>query len=594
MVKKTYLKSIRKTLTGNISRFLVMCLVIMLGICFVSGLGTLSSSLTHSIKEYYEELEGLDLIIKTKNETGFTMEEITSIEQNPYVDKIKKITSIDKENTRLIIGDLKDDSFHKLSIVEGRFIENNNEILVDRTSKVKLNELVELNGEKYKVVGIVNNPSYYVTEKEISIYGEELDYIYYLDSSFYDNMIKYVTSDIHVKLDKNKISNNIFSKDYEKDIKKISESLEKINDNFIVLSLEENLSFALTKSYGQKIEILSSIFPLFFILVSSLVVYSCNSRLISDERPIIGCYRSLGINKMKIVFKYLSLSFITCLIGSIIGFFLGIYLIPKVVYPALEAMFLMPQMTSHKDILPGILTSVILISILSLITLIEVLKELSYKPCELLKHKSPIKGKKILLERFSFIWKRLKFKYKSSLRNVFRYKVNLILTIISVSSSTALCFAGFGLYSVATNPKTTEIPLSMADSFALISSVIIIFAALLCILVVFNITNMNIQERKREIATLRVLGYQKEEVSFYIYREINFITFIGLILGLPLGYIFLNYMFKLLEFGNIKNVYWYYYLITVLIVIIFIFLAEILLTKKIHKIDMNGSLKSNE
>ena len=99
----------------------------------------------------------------------------------------------------------------------------------------------------------------------------------------------------------------------------------------------------------------------------------------------------------------------------------------------------------------------------------------------------------------------------------------------------------------------------MADSFSLISVVIIAFAAILCILVIFNITNMNIGERKREIATLRVLGYQQSEVSLYIYREINITTMLGVLLGIPLGYLLLNFLFEFLEFGNIKNVNWYFW-----------------------------------
>ena len=134
----------------------------------------------------------------------------------------------------------------------------------------------------------------------------------------------------------------------------------------------------------------------------------------------------------------------------------------------------------------------------------------------------------------------------------------------------------------------------MADSFSLISVVIIAFAAILCILVIFNITNMNIGERKREIATLRVLGYQQSEVSLYIYREINITTMLGVLLGIPLGYLLLNFLFEFLEFGNIKNVNWYYYGITVVMSVVFVLVAEILLNKKIHKVAMNGSLKSNE
>lgn len=592
MVKKTYLKTIKKTLTGNISRFLVMSLVVMLGICFITGLGTLSSSLTDSINEYYNDQKGLDLIIKSKSKTGFTPDEINNIKSNKNISKLYSLTSIDNLDTRLIILDFNNNTFHNLSIIKGRAIKNEKEILVDRISNIPLNKRITLNNEEYTVVGIVNNPSYYCREKELSIYEEELNNIYYLDTNYYNNPLKYLKTDIYVKL--KDTPKNIFSDDYEDKVQSIKKDLKKDNKNIEVLTLEENLSYALTKSYGEKIDLISYIFPLFFILVSALVVYSTIKRLIEEEREIIGCYTSLGIPKNLIILKYFLFTLITTLLGSILGFILGINLLPNVIYPAFDALFFMPKMTTYRVISPGIITLCLMIIILSIITIILVINQLKGPASNLLRPVSPTPGKKILLERIPFIWKKLKFKYKSSLRNIFRYKINFFMTIISVSGATALTFAGFGLYAIAIDPNTDRIPLSMANSFALISIVIIIFAALLAILVVFNITNMNIQERIREIATLRVLGYQKREVSLYIYREINITTFMGVLIGLPLGYVLLNFLFEFLEFGNIKDVNLYYYLLTIILVMLFSIIAEILLNKKIHNVDMNGALKIND
>lgn len=592
MVKKTYLKTIKKTLIGNISRFLVISLVVMLGICFITGLGTLSSSLTDSINEYYNDKDGLDLIIKSKSQTGFTPAEITNIKKNKNIKDLKEITSIDNSDTRLIILDFNNKNFHNFSIIEGREIKNDKEILVDRISNIPLNKTITLNNEEYKVVGIIENPSYYVVEKELSINKEELNNIYYLDTNYYNNPLKYLKTDLYLKL-KN-TPQNIFTDEYKDLTQKVKKELKKDNPNIEVLTLEENLSYALTKSYGEKIELISYIFPIFFILVSALVVYSTINRLIEEEREIIGCYTSLGIPKKDIILKYFSFTLITTIMGSTLGFILGINLLPTVIYPAFDALFFMPKMTNYRVVAPGLITAILMILILSIITIILVINQLKGPASNLLRPKSPTPGKKILLERIPFIWKNLKFKYKSSLRNIFRYKVNLFMTIISVAGSTALTFAGFGLYAIAIDPDTDRIPLSMANSFALISIVIIIFAALLAILVVFNITNMNIQERKREIATLRVLGYQKKEVSLYIYREINITTFTSTLIGLPLGYLLLNFLFEFLEFGNINDVPWFYYLLTVLLVMIFSIIAEILLNKKIHNIDMNGALKIND
>lgn len=591
MVRKTFFKSTLKTFTENISRFLVICFVVMLGIAFVSGLGTLSSSLTRSINNYYKNNNGADLIIKTKSETGFTLDEIKKIEDTNKVVGVRPITSIDNDNERVIISDFNNNSLNKLSITSGEKITGPNEILVDRVSKAKIGDTVKVLGSNFKVVGVVSNPSYYVMEPEQSIHNKDLDNIYYLDSNYYDNQVKYLVTDLYVKLD---VPFDIFSNKYKNEVKKVVSNIESENSNFVVLPLDKNLSFALTKSYGEKIDVIASIFPLFFIVVSVLVVYSTITRLISEEREIIGCYRSLGISKGVVVIKYFVFTFLSVFIGALLGFFIGINLIPSVVYPAFDAMFFMPDMTGYRDIMSGIITGLAMLIILCFITILSVISLMKGVSADLLKPKAPKAGKKILMEKIPFLWKRLSFKYKSSFRNIFRYKVNLFMTIISVAGSTALTFAGFGLFAIAISPNTDKIPISMADSFALISLVIISFAAILCILVIFNITNMNIQERKREIATLRVLGYQQNEVSGYIYREINITTLMGIIIGIPLGYIFLNFLFEFLEFGNIKDVNFYYYLLTIVMIIVFVLLAEFLLKRKIRKVDMNGSLKSNE
>ena len=157
----------------------------------------------------------------------------------------------------------------------------------------------------------------------------------------------------------------------------------------------------------------------------------------------------------------------------------------------------------------------------------------------------------------------------------------------------ALVLAGFGLYDLSQHPEATGLPGGMAESFAPISLVVILFAAALCVLVVYNLTNMNIGERSREIATLKVLGYRAGEVAGYVYREVFIMAIFGIILG-PLGYGFLYFVFAYMDFGSMSVVQWQSYLYSVLLVFLFIILVDLLLIPKIRKIDMNASLKSVE
>lgn len=167
------------------------------------------------------------------------------------------------------------------------------------------------------------------------------------------------------------------------------------------------------------------------------------------------------------------------------------------------------------------------------------------------------------------------------------------MTVVSVAGSTALVLAGFGLRDVSLN-EDVGILAGFADTFALISMVIILFAAALCVLVIYNLTNMNISERKREIATLKVLGYRDSEVSGYIYREVLIMAVFGIIIGLPLGFGLLYFVFGYLDFGSVSMVKWYSYLISAILVLVFVGFVDLLLFRKIRKVDMNDSLKTLE
>ena len=127
-----------------------------------------------------------------------------------------------------------------------------------------------------------------------------------------------------------------------------------------------------------------------------------------------------------------------------------------------------------------------------------------------------------------------------------------------------------------------------------ISAVVVIFAGLLTVLVIYTLTNINISERNREIATLMVLGYQDNEVSGYIFREIFINSFIGILFGYPLSCLFSLLVFSTMGVGTLGGISWFMWLITPLIVLFFTWLVTLALRYKIVKVNMNESLKAIE
>jgi putative ABC transport system permease protein len=205
----------------------------------------------------------------------------------------------------------------------------------------------------------------------------------------------------------------------------------------------------------------------------------------------------------------------------------------------------------------------------------------------LLTPKAPKSGKKVILERIPLIWKALSFKYKSTCRNVLLFKSRFLMTVVSVIGATVLVFAGMGLLDCTSLMENTEV-------LMLISGVLIVFSAVLCALVIYNLTNINVSERTREIATLMVLGYDDNEVSGYIFREIYIMSAIGAVLGVPLGVLFIDFVFALIDFGSLGDIRWWSYVLTPCLTMLFSFLSTLLLRKKITKTDMIASLKTIE
>jgi putative ABC transport system permease protein len=230
-------------------------------------------------------------------------------------------------------------------------------------------------------------------------------------------------------------------------------------------------------------------------------------------------------------------------------------------------------------------TMTIIVIATTLLTLIYGLRSLKKQPATLLLPKAPKAGKKVILERIPFIWNALSFKYKSTFRNVLLFKSRFLMTVVSIIGSTVLVFSGLGLMDCSVNMENGE-------SLITISVALVIFSALLCALVIYNLTNINVSERTREIATLMVLGYNNNEVTGYINREVYIMGIIGALLGIPFGIIFIEFVFDLVSIGTLSEINWWTYVITPLTTLLFTFLSTLLLRKKILSTDMNTSLKT--
>lgn len=565
-----------------------------------------------------------------------------------------------------------------------------------------------------------------------------------------------------------------------KEITNAKEDLAKIEKPvWYLLDRSDNSGYISYKEDVVKVEAISKTLPIFFIIVAMLVCLNSLSRLIEEERTEIGILQAIGYSKLRITASYILYVFIAAFAGIAIGLTIGYSIIPKIVYGVFLSRYYVPKLITIISPLPFSLVIAITLLLVVIVVLIASLKELKEVPANLLRPKAPKAGKKVFLEKISFIWNKLSFTWKVTIRNLFRYKKRIIMTTLGVAGCTALLLTGLGLNDsinniaklqygkiikydamfildksqneigddltslfknngildpalikeeaykfsfdnktedaylvvpfdnkelasyIYLNSKTTSKVVSIPEFGALITEqmaellnakkgetieirnsdnelfiiyisdivenytshyiymssnyyqkvfnektsynmiiaslkakpstnvaltehnilsvnytedilgsfnsfvsglnkiiyLIVICACALALIVLYNLTIINISERKREVATLKVLGFNDQEISNYIYRETIILTILGIGIGLVLGIFLHKFIIYTAETDNIlfiKKIKWYSYLISAFITIIFSFIVQLIISKTLKSINMIESLKSVE
>lgn len=614
VINKIYGKTVYKTIASKFVRFLVNVLIVTLAIAIASALGMLPFSFKDSYIKNFTNYTTPDVIMKCTNENGFSKEDEKKLHEINNVNETYSFFSIDLLNNgkyeRLYFMDFYSNTIADPKIVHGRMPKNYNEIIinknVDGTSNYKIGDkivfeeyLFDLNkkNKEFIVVGIVDSPLYSTMHPERAMIPDKEEYV---DSIFYISLDTVPTiisdrlpkTDIYVTM---KEKSGYMTDEYDRESKAFAEAIkEKFPNDVVLLTLNENTSYALFNNYNKKINIISIIFPVLFIVVCGLVVYLITTRLIADERQQIACYFSLGGSKLSIVFKYLIFSVTSTIIGAVSGYFLGLKLVPIVFYKSYQAVYDMNGIPNEYSSPMGIIMGIVMIVVSIVITLVSILIALRETPASQMLAKAPKPGKKILLEKISFIWKRLSFSMKSSLRNIFRNKKNLILTTLSVIGSVVLVLIGFGLNDAANSMVNVPMYKNLAKNMGTLSTIVVLFGLAMSVLVIYALASMNIDERVREIAVLKVLGYHDKESAMYACRELFMITLVAALIGLPIAILIIYGIFETLQFANLSAIKWYSYILSYIIVVSSSIISSFLLYPKIKKIDFNISLKSVE
>lgn len=202
-------------------------------------------------------------------------------------------------------------------------------------------------------------------------------------------------------------------------------------------------------SYGEnadRMRAIGEVFPELFFLVAALISLTTMTRMVEEERTQIGTLKALGYGKGAIAGKYLMYAFLATMGGSIFGVLIGEKLFPFVIICSYQIMYThLPHIVTPYQWDYALMATGAALACTLLATFYACYKELTAQPAELMRPPSPKEGKRILLERVTLIWKHLNFTWKSSIRNLFRYKKRFFMTIAGIGGCMALMVVGFGI-----------------------------------------------------------------------------------------------------------------------------------------------------
>ena len=211
------------------------------------------------------------------------------------------------------------------------------------------------------------------------------------------------------------------------------------------LDLKKNIGAESFRSDAGRIDQIAQVFPLLFFLVAALVSLTTMTRMVDEERVLIGTFKALGYSNARIASKYLVYAMVASGVGSIVGIVLLSQFLPWFIMNAYAIIYVVPCRPTPIDPALFVLSAGLSVGITVAATLFAAMATLREKPAALMLPRAPKAGKRILLERIRPLWSRMSFSWKVTARNIFRYKRRFFMAIIGIAGCTGLLLTGLGL-----------------------------------------------------------------------------------------------------------------------------------------------------
>ncbi|MEI5988970.1 hypothetical protein A5881_000457 [Enterococcus termitis] len=444
-LKKMFLRSFKK----NSIQLLSIALMLILGVAIYIGIDSTWRSLNDYVETNYrkENKADIEVLIKPTTKDFSELSESENIKQLEEQFLIEGTITDSNGKEVLINGVDQEAKLNQYTIVNGKDLNKQNTVVVDK-SFAEANHLdvgdkftIQINSLEKEVTisGLAVSSSYiYITPDSTTVVPNHEDY----------GFIYMNKKDTEYFTQKSVMTNKLVIKVAEgKKIETVKKEIEEKYEQGIISILEskETLNDLATSQKVQQYQSIGNLFPIIFFAIVILMSFTTMYRLINKERAIIGTMKALGYSSFKIITHYLFYGIWVSIIGVFFGVLIGWKIIPKYIWRFFNELFIF----DHPEIVingyqVAIITALSVFStcVATLIVFYNVEKE---SPASLLREKSTTKGYNILLERIKPFWNGLKTSQKLTLRQMFRSKIRMSMTIIGVVGCTSLLLSALGI-----------------------------------------------------------------------------------------------------------------------------------------------------
>ena len=493
MIMKASGKDIRRTIFRNKKRFCSILIITALGVMMLSGLKAACDDLRYSADQFYDAQQVFDIqIVSTM---GLDEDDLAALRK---ADGIGRAEGVYRETVYTSVkGSSQNTDVQTLGgqlntpyLLKGRLPENEKEIAVSKTyaddsgktigDTIRFHEPSQIRST-YTISAIVQDPSD-LNNKDGAASFRSISASRYVCFIREDGISipAYTAAYVQVKGSRDMAS---YSDEYEALIKRTKETLEQDvkqqqedrrydelveqmklavyaidpqaaayvdtssieHPKWYIQDRSSLSSYSNIESDAASIEAVGTAFPIVFFTVAILIALTTITRMVEEERLLIGTYKALGFRNIEIMKKYLLYAGSACLLGGIIGDIGGFLLLPKFVFRIFQTLYLLPNYRLQFDAWYGIGGIALFTGGILVAVWIAVHGELKHMPAVLMRPKAPRTGARVLLERIRPLWRNLTFLNKVTARNLFRYKKRMLMTVFGIMGCSALVLCAMAI-----------------------------------------------------------------------------------------------------------------------------------------------------